>query len=146
MVCRRIFVFAAATVLLTISSCTVTCDAGYEGKGCTTAVNAQYAGTYAVIDTVVNGSNKQVLNYKLSISSPASTPANIVIYNLHNLGGDSAVDASVSGNSITIPVVVVGDTLSLSNGMGSINDSTISIYYTLSDTNLVQTCHAVGIK
>ena len=134
------------TGALYIQSCSVTCDAGYEGKGCATPFNAKFAGKYSVSDTVTSGSNVQVLNYNMNIAAPVNNPANIVIYNLHNLGADSAVTATVTGTSI-FPTLGRIDTLFISGLMGNISDSTISIYYTLSDSNFVtENCHAIGKK
>ena len=92
---RRIFVTGVAAVILSITSCTVTCDAGYEGRNCNTAVNVKFGGVYLVSDTVVSSSGSQVFNYSLTITAPATTPANVGIYNLHNLGISKMIAGSV---------------------------------------------------
>ena len=84
---KKLVSFVAATALvaalITTSSCTKTCDAGYEGADCKTLKTAKFVGTFAGSDICTSGT------YAITFVT-STTSSNIVGVSISNFGGFGA--------------------------------------------------------
>ncbi len=165
---KKNLAFGIATIMLalfsitTISSCstdkckgvtcqnggtcndgTCSCATGYEGANCQTRVNAKFAGTYT-------GSTPCEPNVvAVGITSATASPVIITIEFLETSGTWVEVEATVSGNTITISPQaknIAGDNYTV-DGTGTLNGNSISLTITLDDgTGSPSTCTFTGTK
>ena len=77
---KTLLAVVALATLISISSCTRTCDIGYEGDNCTARVTDRYIGTFSGRETcgAVNDT------FTVDITEVAGDVAKIKIYNIHN--------------------------------------------------------------
>lgn len=145
------FAVAAFAAVGTITSCTKTCDKGYEGSDCKTKMNAKFAGTYSVHDTAsitLTGSttpSTSIFTYSLTVAASSSDPTAVSLSNFGGFGAGTVVNGAVNGTALTIPNQTVGNE-SISNASGSISNNALSFVYTSTDTGSISISHAVGLK
>ncbi|MFN8310353.1 MAG: hypothetical protein U0T73_10365 [Chitinophagales bacterium] len=146
---KKVFSFLTAglltAALVTTSSCTKTCDPGYEGSDCKTAMNAKFAGTYSVKDTATTGGTSTVYNYSMTITAPSSTPSSVSISNFGGFGTGTTISGTVDGTSLTVADGTLAG-VHISAASGSINGSALHFVYTSTDSTSVSTSHAMGLK
>jgi hypothetical protein len=80
-------VFAAMTAMVSVSSCTKTCDAGYEGSDCKTEIRSNYYGIYTLSGTDTDGDTYS--NLQTTVAS----------------GGTDVFQMNITmvGNGLTVP-------------------------------------------
>ncbi len=145
---RKIFkpFLMAATVagLFFVSSCTKTCDEGYEGTDCKTLIREKFVGQFKGPETCTVGTD----NYTVTITGSSANVLNIVIANAYNQG--FTVTASVSGSSFTVAEQTVGSAGSKLQGSGSISGDGKNLTFTYTVTpvapGVANTCTFVGEK
>jgi hypothetical protein len=137
---------AAMGAAVTISSCTKTCDAGYEGSKCDTKMNAKFVGTYTVVDTATfTSGSPAVFTYTMGITANSSNPQGVNITNFGGFNAGSTISGTVNGTNLTVANTTIGG-IQISNASGSINNNTLSFTYTATDTTGTSVDHAVGVK
>ncbi len=135
----------AATVagLFFVSSCTKTCDEGYEGTDCKTLIREKFIGQFKGDETCTVGTD----NYTVTATAGSADLLTIVIGNAYNQG--FTVTATVSGSSFTVASQSVGSAGSNLAGTGSISGDgkTLSFSYTVTPvTGTANTCNYVGTR
>ena len=77
---KAILALVAVATVISISSCTRTCDIGYEGANCTARVTDKYIGTFSGRETCGAVTD----TFTMAITEVAGDVAKIKIYNIHN--------------------------------------------------------------
>lgn len=77
---KTLLAVVALATLISISSCTRTCDIGYEGDNCTARVTDRYIGTFSGRETCGAVTD----TFTVDITEVAGDVAKIKIYNIHN--------------------------------------------------------------
>ena len=133
---------AAFASLTVVSSCTKTCDEGFEGDKCDTEIREKVVGTYSVTEdcTVTGGAT-----YSVSITKSGTDVTKVLI---NPMGGypSSTGTVSVDGTSITIAEQTTGGyTFS---GSGTINNggASITVTYTVGTGGVSETCNGTWTK
>jgi hypothetical protein len=98
------------TLVTSGSTCGCNCDVGYEGADCATLTSAKFSGSWTALD---NDGSSTVGPYTSSIAAGTAS-GSILIGNFSNLG--SNVNATVSGNAVTISNQVLGTAYTVSGG------------------------------
>jgi hypothetical protein len=135
----------AATVasLFFVSSCTKTCDEGYEGSDCKTMTRTKFIGQFKGPETCTVGSD----NYTVTVSAGSADALTIVFGNVYNQG--FTVTAKVSGSSFTVAEQTVGSSGSKASGSGSISGDGTQLTFTYSVTptaGVANACTYVGTR
>jgi len=126
----------AATVagLFFVSSCTKTCDPGYEGSDCKTEVRAKF-----LANNKVTTDNCAGAGYNLSITADSDVET-IVFSNLGNFSTPAVVKAQVSDTSFSF-TSFVDATGRKFTGTGTLTGNTINLTYTVVYTdNTSESC------
>lgn len=135
-------VFAAMTAMVSVSSCTKTCDAGYEGSDCKTEVRSKIVGTYSVSETC---STTGPASYSVTISKSSSDVLKVLIV---PFGGYPALTgtATVDGTAVTVTAQTVGSYTF--NGTGTIvnGGSSLSMSYSMTIGSTTETCTGTWTK
>ncbi len=141
-----LFIAACAiAAVTTISSCTKTCDAGYEGSDCKTAMNTKFAGTYTVADTATISGQTLTFTYSMVIAASSSNPQAVSITNFGGFNAGSTVTGTADGTNLTVANTTISG-VQISNASGTINGNYLSFTYTATDSTGVSTDHALGTK
>ncbi|MCX6199588.1 MAG: hypothetical protein NTY88_10280 [Bacteroidetes bacterium] len=132
---------AVLAAMVTVSSCTKTCDKGYEGSDCKTQVRGKLlnSGSTATYNVDNNSCAGSLTTSWHSTIVPASDISSVLLTNVgHLVCGSGTIDlnATIDGTTITIPYqVVCGATMS---GTGTVTVSgtttTISVTYSYNVT------------
>ncbi len=136
-------VVAMMAAAATTSSCTKTCDAGYEGSDCKTEVRAKIIGTYKVTETC--GTTGSAV-YNVTISKSSSDVLKVLIV---PFGGYPAITgtAKVDGTNVTVEAQTSGNYTF--NGTGTIGSdgASISMSYTMTVAGVgSETCTGTWAK
>ncbi len=96
-----VMIIAAFAGMTTITSCTKTCDPGYEGTDCKTEVRAKYLGNYNASESKNGGT---AYSYSGSVLTSSSNVQEIYINRIPNGTGffNTNVKATIDGNAVTI--------------------------------------------
>lgn len=135
-------IVAVMASVASISSCTKTCDAGYEGSDCKTEIRAKVIGTYRVVETC---STTGGANYNVTITASGSDVTKVLVSPFAGYPGVTGI-ISVDGTTLTIASqTVAGYTFS---GSGTINNggTTITANYTISDGTNSESCPGTWTK
>ena len=142
-------VVCAIAAITTISSCTKTCDPGYEGSDCKTAMNTKFGGLFHISDTAATHYTNPVsdttyyIPYDLTVTASLSDPT---VITLGNFGGYlGSITGKVDGTNFTGDNTTIGG-VQISNVSGSINGNVISYTYTGIDSFSTATSHAGGSR
>ena len=133
---------AVLATMVTVSSCTKTCDKGYEGSDCKTEVRTKIVATYKVDETC---STTGHASYNVTISKSSTDVTKVLI---SPFGGYPSLTATVSvdGTALTVASqTLAGYTYS---GSGTINNSgaTLTMTYTISDGTSSESCPGTWTK
>ena len=129
---RPFLIVAVAASLFAVSSCTKTCDDGFEGDNCKTEVRAKYLGTYNGTETCSGGSS--------SVTIDLLTLGDVVKVNIKNL---------YDANFVTEGTVLSDGTINIANqsfGSGTISGTAkieagkIKITYTVTAGGTADGC------
>ncbi|MFN8298743.1 MAG: hypothetical protein U0T75_06520 [Chitinophagales bacterium] len=139
---RTFCAVALIGAIATTSSCTKTCDAGYEGTKCDVEIRGKYISNYSVTETCqLSGA---VGPYTAEITKSSTDILKIFLNNFGDFSSVISITATVDGNNITIPAQTVsGYTI---NGSGSLSGNVLSISYTVSAGGTSETCTATWTK
>lgn len=116
---------ATVATLFVVSSCTKTCDEGYEGTDCKTEIRAKYIGQWKGNDVCTTGPYN---NITITLSNSTASVLNVTLTNLGGFGATETItakvndsgtleftNASISGNrTITGTITSSGSSLSVS--------------------------------
>jgi hypothetical protein len=121
------FIAAAGLVatLMTTSSCTKTCDAGYEGSDCKTEVRAKYLGTWSESGTFTSGSTQGPVTSLSVLRATSSGAVTDLIATFTFNGTAYSVKSTLGsdGKTFTIPSQTEADG-STATGSGSFPTAT----------------------
>lgn len=101
-----------------LNSCKYTCDLGYEGDNCTTAVREKYLGTFSGNELCGSAAD----SFNIALSEVANDVTKIRLTNLHNANNQNAIGTVLENGSVTIPSQAFGSggningTVTLVNG------------------------------
>ena len=144
---RPFMIVAVAASLFATSSCTKTCDAGYEGSDCKTEVRTKYFGSYKVSgNAVVTGGGSDVISDLIVTVTTAS--ADVQKFNFsYVIGGDNyqlTGTLNENGTAFTVP----SQTAQGLNytGSGSFTTTSMSVLLTETDGSQVTTITLQGPK
>ena len=114
---------------------TCNCASGYEGTNCETEMRSKFVRTWAAND---NCSLSGASSYSLIVTNGS----NINLITIANFNNEfTTVNATVSGNNITIPnqFQTSGLTTYSINGSGIFNNNSVSLSYTIINTSTFDT-------
>jgi hypothetical protein len=121
---NSLFIAAAITGIFSVSSCTKTCDVGYEGDNCKTEVRTKYLGNFNGTE-VCNQTNVTIAVNALTVSSDV---VKVTFFNLYGAGYNTTGTVQSDG-TITIATQAFG-TGSIS-GSASIVSGKVKIEYVI---------------
>ncbi|HRN94579.1 MAG: hypothetical protein M9931_05525 [Chitinophagales bacterium] len=140
---RPFLMVATVATLFVVSSCTKTCDEGYEGTDCKTLIREKFIGQFKGPETCTIGND----NYTVTVTGASSDLLSIVINNAYNQ--NFTVTGKVDGSSLTVAEQSVGSVGSKLSGSGSISGDgkTLTFTYTVTPaTGTANTCTYVGTR
>ncbi len=120
---------ATLATVISVSSCTKTCDPGYEGTDCKTEVRAKFLKNNAVVaDNCTSG-------YNLSITAKASDVEYVVFSNLGNFATPAVVEAKADGSTLSATSFIdaTGRKFTIT---GTLSGNTLTVNYTVVYTDL----------
>lgn len=133
---KIVSIFAATALvatMMTTSSCSKTCDAGYEGSDCKTQVRTKFIGSYTASDSKNGGSSQ---NYPTTITAGTGTDVTEVLITrvTPSQGGffTNYVKGKVSGTTLTIANQNPDADAYTIDGSATISGSTLNITYKIS--------------
>lgn len=136
----KTFMAVAAFASLTIvSSCTKTCDEGFEGDKCDTEIREKFIGQFQGQETCTAGTD----SYTLTVSKSSSDVLKVTVNNVYNQGFTAT--ATVDGSTFTITNQNVGGTVTV-QGTGTLTGNNLSFQYTIADGGTSNTCTFTGSK
>jgi hypothetical protein len=109
---KKIVSFMAAAILvatmMTTSSCTKTCDAGYEGSDCKTQVRAKYYGNWSISGTDNAVPQGTYTNKDLTIA--AGSTSSVFTLRMTSIGLGLVLNATMgaTGTSFTVDQATTG--------------------------------------
>ena len=139
---KIVTLFAAAALvatLMTTSSCTKTCDAGYEGSDCKTQVRTKFVNTYTATESKNAGTT---YTYPTTITAGTSTDITEVI--ITRITGQSLgaggfftnyVKATTAGTALTIARQNPDGDSYYITGTGALTGTSLTLTYTISGPN-----------
>ncbi len=141
---KKIFkTFVAITTIAAvsfISSCTKTCDPGYEGSDCKTETRAKFVGQYQGPETCTVGTD----NYTLTVAKSSTDVLKITFTNVYNQAYTAI--ATVDGSSFTVESQTVASGVTVS-GTGTLSGTTLTFTYTITTAGAASnTCTFSGVK
>lgn len=117
------------------TSCTKTCDAGYEGSDCKTEVRAKFLANNKVTTDNCAGSG-----YNMSITADSDVQF-VVFSNLGNFATPAVIKAKVDGSSLSF-TSFIDATGRKFTGTGTLAGNTITLTYTVVYTdNTSESCN-----
>ena len=102
----------------------------------------QFIATYSVVEACPSGNS----NYTVSVSASTKSEEALLINNFGDLGTSATVDATASGNSLTIPSQTLNITSSgirvavTLSGSGTISGNSLSLTYSYSIGTTGESC------
>ncbi len=111
------------------------CPPGYSGANCQTAANDQFIGTFVGQINCGGGAS--------AASQPITAGLNGSPFSILLLSPPDNLNATVSGNSLTIPYQTFADGNTFS-GSGTINGNSLSITLILTSSGTTTTCYFTG--
>jgi len=107
-----------------------TCPNGYDGEFCQDEERTKFLGNYSVHEEISSSSGDTTKDYNCSIVTDGTDKFSIKFTNLSDFTcTNEEVEATVSGNSITIPNQP--HCFPSTEGSGSINGTIITLNYTI---------------
>lgn len=133
---KSFLAIAIIGAVTTVTSCTKTCDPGYEGDDCKTEVRTKFLGNYNASESKNGGT---AYSYSGSILTSSANVQEIFINRIPNGTGffNTNVKATIDGNAITIANQNPdGDDYYITGtGAYSSSTSTITFTYTVTGPN-----------
>ncbi len=123
-----------------ITSCTKTCEPGYEGSDCKTEVREKFIGAFQGDEICGTGND----NYTITIAKPGTEDVlKVTFTNVYNQALTAV--GTVDGSSFTVEsqTVAVGITVS---GSGSVSGSNLTFTYSINDGTNANNCTFTGTK
>ena len=111
---------------------TCECDPGYEGTNCEIESRAKFLGTWTAND---NCTSSGTPSYIVTISTSTTNAQSVRIANFWD-AFQNAVNATITGNTINIPLQEPDNDDFTVSGSGTINGNTITLTYTVTDTSV----------
>lgn len=124
---------AVLAALTTISSCTKTCDLGYEGDNCKTEVRTKYLGNFNGTESCTSGNSTIAVN----AITVANDVTKITFSNLYNAGFNTTGIVQADG-SITISNQSFGT--GQISGTAEIASGKVKITYTVTAGGVSDAC------
>jgi hypothetical protein len=124
---------AVAATLMTTSSCTKTCDSGYEGSDCKTESRAKFIGQWKGQDVCTTGTYN---NITITTTNASSNVLDINIANMGGFGASVVVSGTVNSansNQVDITSEDLGGGRTLT-GTLTLSGTTIATSYTVTPT------------
>mgnify|MGYP003342866290 CR=1 FL=1 len=128
-----IMVIATIGTVSTITSCTKTCDTGYEGSNCKTEVRAKYLGNFNGTESCTTGTSTIAVN----VITVAGDVTKVTFFNLYGAGFNTTGTVQADG-TITIATQTFG-TGSIS-GSATINAGKVKVTYVVTAGGAADNC------
>lgn len=113
---KPFMVAAAFAGLMTVSSCTKTCDEGFEGDDCKTEIRAKYVGAFTGTEECTTGNSIITITY----DDQSSDVTKVSIQNLYGAGfvseGTLQSDGSINIATQTFGTGSISGTVNISGG------------------------------
>ena len=109
--------------MVSVTSCTKTCDKGYEGSDCKTEVRTKFAGTYSASD------NPGALVYSVTVASGTSISDVVISSNFSDSYFVNNVKGTVDGSILTIARQQPDNDNYFVEGTGTLSGKTITWSY-----------------
>ncbi|MBL0308596.1 MAG: hypothetical protein IPP77_02580 [Bacteroidetes bacterium] len=133
-----------ATAAIITSSCTKTCDPGYEGDKCTTEVRAKFVGQWKGDEVCTVGTD----SYTIAVANSASDVQTITITNIYNQ--TFTATASATGTTFTAAAnQTLATGVTLLSGSGSLTGNTLTFTYAIQAAGppaITNNCTFTGTK
>ncbi len=128
--------------IVSVSSCTKTCDPGYEGSDCKTEWRAKFVGTYQFADVCPSG------NYTgtATISVSASDVVKVLITNYGGTGAAATLTGTLSESNKIEIVSGSAAGYTITNATGTLTNNIINWTYTINDGSATETCTSTWTK
>jgi len=138
---KKLVSFLTATALvatmMTTSSCTKTCDAGFEGSDCKTEMRTKFVNEpngWSADETGSQSGHSAAYTVHIQTSSTAADKIRITNF-WNNFVGDVTADVTTS-TTFTIPSQRPdNDAYTVVSGTGTIANGVITVAYSVSDTS-----------
>ncbi len=130
-------IVAVMASVASISSCTKTCDAGFEGTDCKTEIRAKFLKNNGVVADNCTGTG-----YNISITAKNSDVQYVVFSNLGNYATPAVIEAKAEGTSLSATnfIDAAGRKFTVT---GTLNGSVLTVNYTVIYTdNSTESCVA----
>jgi hypothetical protein len=125
-------VFAGLTA---VTSCSKTCDEGFEGTKCDTEIREKFTGTSSTTYTATeDGTLSQPATFDVTISKSTTGATKILIGNVWNTFTNQVL-ATVDGDKFTIENQTPDNDGYSVQGTGTINGNKITVNYSVTDNN-----------
>lgn len=123
------------------TSCTKTCDAGYEGTDCKTETRAKFLGAFSGTEQCTVGNDQ----YTVTVTNSSTDVVKVVLSNVYNQAFTAT--ATVDGSTLTITSQPVGTSGSVS-GSGTLSGDakTLTLNYSISNGTTSNACVFTGTK
>jgi hypothetical protein len=137
---KSFLAIAIIGAVTTVTSCTKTCDPGYEGDDCKTEIRAKFIGQYAGPETCTVGTD----NYTITVGRSSTDALKITFANVYNQAYTAV--ATVDGSSFTVETQNVATDVTVA-GTGTLSGNTLTFTYTIVTVGAASnTCTFVGTK
>lgn len=130
---------AAFAAITFVSSCTKTCDEGFEGDKCDTEIREKFVGQYQGQETCTVGTD----SYTLTIAKSSSDVLKITVNNVYNQS--LTATATVDGSTFDVANQNVGGSVTI-QGTGTLSGDNLSFQYTIADGVNSNSCTFTGTK
>ena len=133
-------IVAMIASVASISSCTKTCDAGYEGSDCKTQIRAKFIGQFQGPETCTVGTD----NYAITIANSSTDIIKITITNVYNQ--TFVATATVDGSTFAVANQTVATCVTV-EGTGTLSGNTLTFTYTIATVGAASNaCTFTGTK
>jgi hypothetical protein len=131
---KGILIVATFATVGMVSSCTKTCDTGYEGSDCKTEVRTKYVGNYSASEVKNGGA---AYTYSGSIATSSAGVTAIVIDRIPNAHSffNTNVKATVNGAAVTIADQTPDNDAYHIAGTGALSGTTLTLTFTVTGPN-----------
>ena len=120
----------AATVasIFFVSSCTKTCDEGYEGDDCKTEIRAKFIGQWKGNDVCTSGTYN---NITITLANGSGSVMNVTLTNLGGFGATETITAKVNaGGALEFTSAAISGNRTVTGTITS-SGSAINVSYTV---------------
>jgi len=134
---------AAFAAVTTISSCTKTCDEGYEGSDCKTEWRTKFIGEYAFADVCSSG------NYtgSATITQSSNDVVTILLKNFAGIGSTATITGKLESSNKIVISSQAANGYTINSSTGTMTNNIINWTYSITDAqSSTETCTSTWTK